>query len=436
MGRLRGMVLLLLALIGPAAAQPPADPRWIVFQCAPSDAEVFLQNPGLDPIRLGRAHVPVAVDPRWLQEGSRLLFRRDGWRDGVVELRPTVGDRFPDPPARLEPLPDPASRLAQLGYYLARPVSWLGIAAGAGLGLWLWRSRGRRRSDLEKRRQELAVGLPRDPLSGSSLGGYLLLERLASGGTSTVYRALPELTLEAGDEVAVKVMDRALGAEPAYRLRWKREVEICSRLCHPNLVRIHAAAEEDGLLFLVMERLTGSTLEDRIVPEGLPWQEALATMLPAFDALALAHRHGVVHRDIKPQNFFITREGCLKLLDFGVARGEEQTQATATGVAVGSPTYMAPEQVNGSFGPHSDQYALGIVLYELLTGSPPFTQADPVELALVRTRKPAPPLRGRKPDLPPSVESAIMRMLARLPAKRYATMEEARDALGSCIQGL
>ncbi|MEW6283221.1 MAG: serine/threonine-protein kinase, partial [Candidatus Eremiobacterota bacterium] len=150
------------------------------------------------------------------------------------------------------------------------------------------------------------------------------------------------------------------------------------------------------------------------------------------EAVAAAHRAGVVHRDLKPDNVFLTGQGAVKVVDFGVARGEEFTVATATGV-MGTPAYMAPEQVEGKVDPASDQYALGVMAYEMLCGRPPFQDPDPFSLAFAQVNRHPPAPRSLRPDLSAAVEGVLLRMLDKCPGRRYPDIQAASEALRAAL---
>ena len=267
-------------------------------------------------------------------------------------------------------------------------------------------------------------------LVGRKLGDYQLQSLLGAGGMAEVYRAL-ELPL--GREVAVKVLPAALAADPNYVTRFRTEARRVAQLRHPNIVEVYAfnGGERGDLLYLVMPVLSES-LRDRLDDEGsLPIRESVRIVTEIASGLDLAHGIGLVHRDVKPENILLDKDGRALLTDFGIARevpsfhrqGNAAQTLAATGLPVGTPEYMAPEQLRG--GPvdqRADIYALGSVLYELLTGRVPHEADTPYEVAALVLTEPVVPPSRRNEDIPPELEQVIMKALAKIPAQRYPDM--------------
>jgi serine/threonine protein kinase len=239
-----------------------------------------------------------------------------------------------------------------------------------------------------------------DTLVGRSLEGrYRILNRIARGGMSTVYAAVDE---RLDRLVAVKVMSAALSADPAFTDRFAREARAAARLTHLNVVSVydqgHETAPDGHHVFLVMELVEGRTLRELIRERGrLSPAEAISIMEPVLSALAAAHRAGLVHRDVKPENILLSDDGVVKVADFGLARAvESDAAATRTGLMMGTVAYCAPEQISeGRADPRSDVYAAGVVLFELLTGTPPYKGESAMNVAYqhVHSRVPAPSSR-------------------------------------------
>jgi serine/threonine protein kinase len=267
---------------------------------------------------------------------------------------------------------------------------------------------------------------------------YRLLEKIGEGSSGEVFEA--EHT-ELGRKYAIKVLSAAHAAASDAVERFRREARAVASLSHPNLVRLHDFGKSlDGRVFLVMERLEGMTL-DAYAARGLEWREAVTLSVQVARALEAAHEAGLVHRDLKPQNLFLTTQGELKLLDFGVAMAVADTADTASrqkGFAVfGTPEYMAPEQVAGeAVDARCDLYALGCVLYELITGSVPF-KGSPVVVMGKQLREPPVRPSERTPDrtLPPRVEAVVMRALAKAKEERYPSARSMREALEQTLSG-
>ncbi len=268
-------------------------------------------------------------------------------------------------------------------------------------------------------------------LIGQSLGRYHLLEQLGEGGMATVYKAY-DTRLER--DVAVKIIRRkAFPEEQLERIlkRFEREAKALARLTHPNIVGVIDYGEHEGAPYLVMPYLPGGTLKQRL-GKPIPWQEAVHILLPIAQALEYAHEHNIIHRDIKPSNILLTEKGQPMLSDFGIAKILESDDAqtlTGTGVGVGTPEYMAPEQWTGGAGPQSDLYSLGVVLYELITGRKPYTADTPAAVLLKQASEPLPRLGQFVRDLPEAIEKVLLKALARKPEDRYADMAAFASAL-------
>ncbi|MBE7536719.1 MAG: SUMF1/EgtB/PvdO family nonheme iron enzyme [Anaerolineales bacterium] len=274
-------------------------------------------------------------------------------------------------------------------------------------------------------------------LIGQSLGRYHILEQLGEGGMATVYKAY-DTRLET--DVAVKVirtenltmatMERALK-------RFEREAKALARLTHPNIVKVTDFGEREDKPYLVMIYLPGGTLKQRL-GKPIPWQEAAHLLLPIARALDFAHRQNMIHRDVKPSNILITADGEPMLTDFGIAKIldlEETADLTGTGMGIGTPEYMAPEQWTGKTSVFSDQYALGVVLYEMLTGRKPYSADTPAAILLKQATEPLPRPSQFTRDLPEKMEKLLLKVLARNPEDRYGSMAEFAKALESALSG-
>jgi len=271
-------------------------------------------------------------------------------------------------------------------------------------------------------------------LVGQSLGRYHILEQLGEGGMAIVYKAY-DIRLER--DVAVKVI-RVDQFAPAVleRIlkRFEREAKALARLTHPNIVNVIDYGEYEGAPYLVMEYLPGGTLKQRL-GHPMPWQEAVRILLPIAQALTYAHEHNIVHRDVKPSNILLTESGQPMLTDFGIAKileSEETATLTGTGIGVGTPEYMAPEQWTGQAGPQSDIYSLGVVFYELVTGRKPYVADTPAAILLKQANEPLPLPRQFAPGLPEAVERVLFKALAKKPEDRYASM----DAFAAALEGM
>ena len=262
-------------------------------------------------------------------------------------------------------------------------------------------------------------------LFGQYLGRYYLSERLGEGGMAVVYKA-HDTRLER--DVAIKIIRR--GAFPTDALdevlkRFEREAKSLAKLSHPNIVKVHDYGEHEGSPYLVMEYMPGGTLR-KLLGKPIPWQIALRLLLPVARGVEYAHQRGIVHRDIKPANILITESGDPMLSDFGIAKlfeADQTTHLTGTGMLVGTPEYMAPEQWDGKSNPQSDLYSLGIVLYEMVTGRKPYIADTPVSLLLKQATEPLPSPHQFVADLPEATESLLVKSLARDLRDRFADMK-------------
>jgi serine/threonine-protein kinase len=271
---------------------------------------------------------------------------------------------------------------------------------------------------------------PAARLASSVADRYRVDRELGQGGMATVYLAED---LKHGRKVAIKVLHPELSAILGSE-RFLAEIKVTANLQHPHILGLIDSGEADGLLYYVMPYVSGESLRARLHREKqLPVEEALRLAREVASALDYAHRQGVVHRDIKPENTLL-QDGAALVSDFGIALAVEQAgghRMTQTGMSLGTPAYMSPEQAMGErvIGPRSDVYALGAMTYEMLAGEPPFTgPTSQAIVAKVLTEQP-PPLRPRRPTVPPAAEVAILTALQKLPADRWGTAKEFSDAL-------
>ena len=274
-------------------------------------------------------------------------------------------------------------------------------------------------------------------LIGQSLGRYHILEQLGEGGMATVYKAY-DTRLER--DVAVKIIRR--GAFPADHLeqilkRFERESKALARLFHPNIVKVLDYGEYEGSPYMVLEYLPGGTLKQKL-GKPINWLDSIQLLIPVARALEYAHEQGIIHRDVKPSNILLTATNQPLLTDFGIAKileSRELTTLTGTGVGVGTPEYMAPEQWTGKADAQSDIYSLGIVLYEMVTGRKPYMADTPAAILLKQATEPLPRPTLYAPNLPGSVEKALIKALARNPQDRFQSMIDFAAALEKLAKG-
>src|SRR5689334_17517481 len=274
-----------------------------------------------------------------------------------------------------------------------------------------------------------------DPLHArisAALGAqYRIDDEIGRGGMSIVYRAQD---LRLNRAVAIKVLPPELALDPAVRSRFRREAQTSAQLSHPHIVPIYDVGEADGIVYFVMALVTGGNLGSLLEQRPLRAVDEVRRILAEVaDALAYAHANGVIHRDIKADNILLESEGGRALVtDFGIARAiESGTRLTATGIAVGTPTYMSPEQAVGDrdIDGRSDIYSLGILGYQMLTGRVPFTASNPMALLLKQVSERPRPIAELRPEAPRALSAAIERALQKAPQDRWQTAAALRDAL-------
>jgi len=266
-------------------------------------------------------------------------------------------------------------------------------------------------------------------------GRYELDHLIARGGMAEVYRARDRLL---DRPVALKILFPELSVDRSFVERFRREAQAAANLSHPNIVPVFDWGEDGGTYFIVMEYVDGRPLSAILRTAGALHPERAAEIAAdVAGALSYAHRHGVIHRDVKPGNVLITDEGTVKVTDFGIARAVNTEESlTQTGAVMGTATYFSPEQAEGlGVDARSDIYSLGVVLYEMVTGRPPFLGETPVAVASKHVREHPPLPRQINPAIPPDLEAVIMKCMAKSPEHRYASGEELRADLLRFRQG-
>jgi predicted Ser/Thr protein kinase len=265
---------------------------------------------------------------------------------------------------------------------------------------------------------------------------YELEELAGAGGMSSVYRAHDRLL---DRKVALKILHQHYTEDPEYVERFRHEARAVAALSHPNIVTVIDRGEHDGRQFIVFEYIEGENLKRLIERRGpAPVDQALELAMQIARGLSFAHQQGLVHRDVKPQNILLNGDGQAKVTDFGIARSLDVKHGmTQTGTVLGTSDYIAPEQAQGHrVDAHTDVYSLGIVLYELLTSEVPFPGENFVAVAMRHINEEPPAIRERRPEVPPRVEAAVHRAMAKDPEARFATMGDFCRELEACLAEL
>ena len=278
---------------------------------------------------------------------------------------------------------------------------------------------------------------PADPADGGErrIGEYIVKRELGRGGMGAVYLAVqPGL----GREVAIKELVPSAAADPTALKRFLQEAQVMARTSHPNLVQVHDLEQIGAANYIVLEFVRGKSLRDWLNKGEIPLPQVFAVMHGVLQALDYAHRHAIVHRDMKPENVLLSDEGNVKVADFGIARLTDESvppgsTATKTGTTVGTPQYMSPEQVASSkVDGRSDLYSAGIVFYELVVGQPPFTASDadgPFTLMAKHVQAPPKPPSVSRPGLDMRLEEVILKSLSKRPEDRYQNGQEFDEAM-------
>lgn len=409
----------------------------MLFDTQPAGAEIFLLES--QPKFLGLSGKAISLEPpaihdkagRLVQYASaEIEFKLAGHETRRITLKGSDWQqpRYPaDTPIVLKPLSlsvwlsdrlNATSAVLALGLF----VSMAGLLEVARRR---WMDSRQDRAELESLREKSK--LTGDPLLGKKLGGYTVESRLGQGGMGTVYG----VRSDTGEFLAAKVFI-ADEKDLDNTARFKREARLVGQLHHPNLIQGYDFGQEGSLLYYVMEYVDGQVLSYHIRPGGLSWPDTWKLAEPIIDGLAYAHQQGIVHRDLKPANIMLTATGVLKILDFGLARERKGAAITQTGKALGTPTYFAPEQLDArstDVETRSDQYSFAIILFELLTGVPPFKSDEPEKLVAMHMTQTPPLLRSLRPDLPRALEQIIARSLEKDPKWRFPSMEAMKEAL-------
>ena len=272
------------------------------------------------------------------------------------------------------------------------------------------------------------------PLLGKTLGNFRIIEPIGSGGMATVFKAYEPML---DRYVAIKVLPVYLARDPIFVKRFVQEARSIAKLQHANIVTIHTFGEDHSILYIAMEHVDGGTVRDRLNRGALAVVETVGFMMQAAEALDYAHSQTIVHRDVKPSNMLLRKNGHLLLSDFGIAKILKNTSDdnnTRVGTAIGTPVYMSPEQATGqSIDGRTDIYSLGIAMFHCLTGRLPFTGDSPLTITVKHLNEPLPIEIMRAAGVPPAIEKVVVKMTAKYPAERYQTGHELVEALSEAI---
>lgn len=271
-----------------------------------------------------------------------------------------------------------------------------------------------------------------DRLQGQQLGNYHILDQIGQGGMTTVYKAIDAVRNET---VAVKVLSPYIAQDPKFKSRFKREIELLLELKHPNVVPVLDYGEAEGLAYIVMPFMPRGTLYNRLEAGPLTPQEGVQLIDDVAAGLQFAHDHGIVHRDVKPSNILLSDEGRALLSDFGFAHVGDLSGSLTGSAVIGTPAYMSPEQCQGhAVTPRSDQYSLGIVLYQICTGTLPFTGDTPMAVAVQQINQPIPTARSINPRIPEDLDHLLSKVLSKKAEQRFGSVSELAGAFRQAVE--
>ncbi len=434
---------------------PEENRRQVRFRVIPEDAEVYHtaspSNTRLDqPIvevddsptpderrseqkPIGRANQTLFFDHTKYPSGTlAVVLRAPGYHDKTVTfwVKNAFDNNFP---SELPAEGEPAIALEKISrnwvlIALEVAVGVLGLG-GALKAYFMFRASRAKVFDIQSWvTKNVVLGGEGDPLVGHKLGPYWVLEKIGHGGMAIVYRAVREG--QVNEPLALKIIHPHVAEGADFEGRFRREVTISSNLIHPGIVEVQEAGVLEGRHYIALELIVGQDLRSTLPPGGLAFSQALPYLRAIYEAVSFAHSKGIVHRDLKPENVMITKDGRIKLADFGLARSHDVTTLTATGSIMGTPGYMAPEQILGQpLNLATDQYALGVLTFELCTGRLPFEGEEMMQVIMAHLNTPAPAPSAIKPELPAELDPLVTRMMAKDPESRYPSVAVALAVL-------
>lgn len=415
--RCLSLIFCLVLLVKSGAAQGPIQLR---IRTVPAQSEVFSAD-GSQRF-CDNAQEGFLFERSRLQVGKtrlshlRVQIRHRGYQSHLESIPGEAIDATAEGGTLEWPPPGTVITLAPHAKPWTHYAAWFSLPLC--LGAWILRRRTRN-PEPKLMTETIPAGPQWELPTGSVVARYRVLERLGEGVSAVVYRVRGEHP----PDLALKLLkpDHLRGQDVAPRFR--REMKALTRLRHVNIPYLEDFGEHQGMLYLVMELLEGESLRQRLESQPVSTEEAWQWVTQLAGALAFAHRHGILHRDLKPENVMFGSDGKLRLTDFGLARAHDSTTLTVEGTLLGTPAYMAPEIVQGDpSSPSSDQYSLGCVAYELLTGKPPYQGESPLAVAVQH-------VHGALPELPsgsgihPKMVKSILRMLAKDPGHRYVDLD-------------
>lgn len=405
------------------------------FEVEPRQAEFRIQGTA-EQTPFSPVDRPFVIDSALLEQGLVTVeFRAEGYeptkRTYDLKAQAISGSEFIVIP------PQKAERPLQMipnarRWVLATLVASSGLLLIGGALFLSAQRRKERLAELERTEKARIPEEGVDDLIGRIVYDYELVEKLGQGGMATVYKGVRHDAPEEAP-VAIKLVHSHLTKNEEFRKRFHREALISNDLRHKNIVTVLHASDERNRFYIILELIEGSSLRDLIPEKGLSTKEGLPLLIQVAEALFHAHKYGIIHRDVKPDNVLVRNDGVVKLSDFGLARSHQYTTVTATGSIIGTPAYMAPEQVKSEpLTELSDQYSLGVLAFHLFTGRLPFQDEEMMSLMVAHARRDPPAPSSINPEIPAELEAVILRMMAKAPADRFPNLGLVIEELSRC----